>query len=77
MVVLGYLPNLKRGLGLAFGARFLHEFSTKQSLFNTLSISKASMSYLFPFSRYQTKCVINFLLRKLMIPQTGLSSIIF
>ena len=25
MAVLGYLPKLKRGLGLAFGADFLHE----------------------------------------------------
>ena len=24
MAVLGYLPELKRGLGLAFGAHFLH-----------------------------------------------------
>ena len=29
MAVLGYLPNLKRGLGLAFGAHFLHDFSIK------------------------------------------------
>ena len=27
--VLGYLPKLKRGLGLAFGANFLHDFSIK------------------------------------------------
>ena len=49
MVVLGYLPNLKRALGLAFGSCFLHDFSTKQSLLNTLSINKVSMSYLFRF----------------------------
>ena len=29
MAVLGYLPKLKRGLGLAFGAHFMHDFSTK------------------------------------------------
>ena len=29
MAVLGYLPKLKRGLGLAFGAHFLHDFSIK------------------------------------------------
>ena len=29
MVVLGYLPKLKRGLGLAFSAHFLHEISIK------------------------------------------------
>ena len=27
MAVLGYLSKLKRGLGLAFGAHFLHDFS--------------------------------------------------
>ena len=29
MAVLGHLPNLKRGLGLAFGTHFLHNFSIK------------------------------------------------
>ena len=29
MAVLGYLPKLKRGLGLVFGAHFLHDFSIK------------------------------------------------
>ena len=29
MAVLGYLPKLKGGLGLAFGAHFLHDFSKK------------------------------------------------
>ena len=29
MAVLGYLPKLKGGLGLAFGAHFLHDFSIK------------------------------------------------
>ena len=27
---LGYLPKLKRGLGLAFGAHFLHDLSNNQ-----------------------------------------------
>ena len=27
MAALGHLPKLKRGLGLAFGALFLHDFS--------------------------------------------------
>ena len=40
MAVLGYLPKLKRGLGLAFGAHFLHDFSKKCFLFNTLSMDK-------------------------------------
>ena len=29
MAVLSYLPKLKRGRGLAFGAHFLHDFSIK------------------------------------------------
>ena len=29
MAVLGYLPKLKRDLGLAFGAHFQHDFSIK------------------------------------------------
>ena len=29
MAVLGYLPNLKRGLRLAVGAHFWHDFSIK------------------------------------------------
>ena len=29
MAVLGYLAKLKRGLGPAFGAHFLHDFSIK------------------------------------------------
>ena len=32
MALLGYLPNLKSGLGLVFGAYVLHDFS----LFNIL-----------------------------------------
>ena len=48
MTVLGYSPKLKRGMGLAFGAHFLHDFSIKKhSLFNALSMGKVSMSHLF------------------------------
>ena len=32
MAVLGYLVKLKRGLGWAFGAHFLHDFSVKMLL---------------------------------------------
>ena len=32
MAVLGYSAKLKRGLGLAFGALFLHDFSIKMFL---------------------------------------------
>ena len=43
MAVLGYLPKLKGGLGLAFGAHVLHDFSIC-FLFNTLSTGEVSMS---------------------------------
>ena len=58
MNVLGDLPKLKRKVGLAFGANFLHDFSIKMFLIILLCMGKVSMSYLFAFSRYQTKCVI-------------------
>ena len=32
MAVLGYLSKLKRGMGLAFGAHFMHGFSVKMFL---------------------------------------------
>ena len=44
MAVLGYLAKLKRGLGLAFAAYFLHDFSIKMLLFNILSMGKVSVS---------------------------------
>ena len=56
MAVLGYLAKLKRDLGLAFGAHFLHDFSVKMFLINSLSMDKASVSHLIYFSKYQTKC---------------------
>ena len=83
MVVLGYLSKLKRSLGIAIDAYFLHDFPMKMfsthlysciilinTLFNTLSMNKVSMSYLFSFSRYQTKYVIKFLFRRLMTSLT-------
>ena len=60
----------KRSLGLDFGAHFLHDFSIKMFFVNSLSMGNVSMSYLFSFSRYQTKCVIKFLFRQLMTSQT-------
>ena len=47
---------LNMSLELVFDAHFLHDFSIC-SLFNTLPKDKVSMSYLFSFSRYETKCV--------------------
>ena len=32
MAALAYIAKLKRGLGLAFGAHFLHDFSIKMFL---------------------------------------------
>ena len=34
-------------------------------------MDKVSMSYVFSFSRYQTKCVIEFLFRQLMTSSTS------
>ena len=68
MAALRYLPKLKGGLGIALGEHFLHDFSKKMSLFNTLSTDKVSMSYFFSLSRYKTKCAIKFLFRQLMTP---------
>ena len=70
IAVLGYLAKLKRGLGIAFGAYFLHDFSINMFGINTLSMEKVSMSHLISFSRYETKCVIKFLFRELMTAKT-------
>ena len=48
MAVLGYLPNLKGDLRLAFGAPFLHDFSKKYFLLNTLSMDKVQWHTFFP-----------------------------
>ena len=66
MTVLDYLAQLKKDLGLAFGAHFLHDISIKIFLFNTLSMGRVSILNLIPSSRYQTKYVIKFLFRSLM-----------
>ena len=65
MAVLGYLAKLKRGLGLVFGAHFLHGFSVKMFCISLL-MDKVSVSHLISFSGYQTECVIKFLLRQLI-----------
>ena len=49
MTVLGYLLILKRCLGTASNAHFLHDFPIKMFLiFIILSMDKGSISYLFP-----------------------------
>ena len=50
MTVLGYLPKLKRGLGLAPGVHFLHDFPIKSFSFNTLSMDKFSTFFLLKIS---------------------------
>ena len=70
MAVLAYFPKLERGRGLAYCEHFLHKFSEKCFLFNTLSIDKDSIIFFFYFSRYQTKCIIKFLFTELMTSQT-------
>ena len=35
-----------------------------------MAMAKVSMSYLFSFSRYQTKCVMNLLFRQLMMSES-------
>ena len=65
MAVLGYLAKLERGLRLAFGAHFLHDFYLKMFL-NFLSMDKVSLSHLVSFSRNQTY-IIKFLLRQLVM----------
>ena len=69
LAVLDYLPKLKRGPRLDFGAHFLHDFPIIFFSFNTLSMDTISISYLFYFPGYQTKCV-KFLFRQLMMSQT-------
>ena len=51
MAILGYLPTLKSGLELAFGAHFQYYFSIKEFL-NTLSIDKVQFYIFLSFSRY-------------------------
>ena len=60
MTVLGYLPKLKRGLRLALGAHFLHDFSIKMFL--------KFQRHTFFSSPDIKKYVIELLFRKLMTP---------
>ena len=49
-----------------FSARLIH----KNDLYLILHPWKVSVPYLFSFSRYETKCFIEFLFKQLMMPQT-------
>ena len=59
MAVLGYLPKLKRGLGLAFGVHFLHDFPKIFPYLLLYEWTKFQCHTFFSFSRYQTKCVLS------------------
>ena len=59
MAFLSYLPKLKKGLGIASIAFFCMIFHKKCYLFNTLSMDKVSMSYLFSFLRFQTNVLLS------------------
>ena len=67
----GIFTKIKRGSETSFWCIFSSWFFHKNVfLFNTLWMSKVSVSYLFSFPRYQTKCIIKFLYRQLMMSQT-------
>ena len=54
MNVLGYLPKLKKGLGLGFGVHFLHDFSMKR-FFISYSINGQSFNAIPFFSSQDIK----------------------
>ena len=55
MAVLGYLPKLKRDLGVAFGAHFRHDFSLEMFLIQ-YSISGQSFNVMpFPLFKISNK----------------------
>ena len=64
----GLYTKIKKGSGNSLWCTFFAQFSNK-NIFNTLSMDNVSMSYLFSFLRYQTKCLIKFLYRQLMTSQ--------
>ena len=54
MRVLGYLLKLKMSLGITFGGHPLYDF-----FFNTLSIDRVSISYLFPSQDIKQNVLLN------------------
>ena len=70
MAVLGYLPKLKGGLGLAFGAHFLHDFSIKMC-FIQYYINRQSFNVIPLFlPKISHKMYYKFLFSQLMMSQT-------
>ena len=67
----GLFSKIKKGSGASFWCTFSAWFFHKNvPYFNSLWMDKVLMSHLISFSRYQTKCVINFLIRQLMTSLT-------
>ena len=66
MAALGHLPKLKRGLGLAFGAHFLHDFSIIMFLIYYSIYGQRFNVVPFFLLKILKKCVIKFLFRPLM-----------
>ena len=55
MAALGYLPKLKKGLRLAFGAHLLHDFSIKMFLINTQRFDTKFQCHPFSFLKILNK----------------------
>ena len=66
MAVLGYFPELKRGLGIAFGLHFLHDFSIEMFLIQYSIIWQSFNVTSFLFLKISNKSVTKFLFRQLM-----------
>ena len=58
MALLGYLVKLKRDLGLAFGAHFLHDFYVKMFLIQYSINGQSSNATPYFFLKVSKKCVI-------------------
>ena len=65
MVVLGYLPKLKRGLELAFDTHFLHVFFFRTNAPHLIPYQLTKFQRHIFFTSYQTKWGIKFLFRQL------------
>ena len=66
----GLFTKIIKRSGTGFCCTFSAWFFHKNVIYLILSMDKVSMSYFFSFSRYQTKCVIEFLFRQLMMSWT-------
>ena len=68
MTVLGYLPKLKEGLGLAFGAHFLYDFFHKNVFYLILyQWAKFQCHTNFPSQDTKQNVLFKFLFSQLMV----------